>query len=81
MYDRIGYARKLEAIGFTDIKVLSIPEYVYPGMARYIHTRLNKQADYNARIEPLTDNDIETVNGAELWEGLSDYIIATACRP
>jgi microcystin synthetase protein McyJ len=81
MYDRIGYARKLEAIGFTDIKVLSIPEYVYPGMARYIKSRLNKQADYNARFEPLTDNDIETVNGAKLWEGLSDYIIATACRP
>jgi microcystin synthetase protein McyJ len=81
MYDRIDYARKLEAIGFTEINVLPISEYVYPGMARYQHSRLNKQADYNARIEPLTDKDIETVNGAKIWDGLSDYVIVAAFRP
>ena len=83
MYDRIGLAEKLEAIGFTDIKVLSIPEYVYPGMARYRANRLNKQADYNVRIERLTTEDIETAKEVELWDtlGISDYIIATACKP
>ena len=65
MYDRIGYAERLEASGFTDIKVLSIPEYVYPGMARYQDNRLNKQADYNTPIERLTNEDIETVKGLE----------------
>jgi microcystin synthetase protein McyJ len=84
MYDRIGYAEKLEAIGFTDIKVLSIAGYVYPGMVQYIDNRLNKQADYTARIERLTNEDIETVKGVELWDvksGVSDYVIATACKP
>jgi len=82
MYDRIGYAEKLEAIGFTDIKVLSIPGYVYPGMAQYVVNRLTKQADYNARIERLTNEDIETVKGV-MWDamGISDYIIVTACKP
>lgn len=84
MYNRIGYAEKLEAIGFTDINVLSIPGYVYPGMARYAGNRLNKQADYDTRIERLTNEDIETVKGGERWSarlGISDYIIATACKP
>ena len=83
MYDRIDYAKKLKAIGFTDINVLSIPGYVYPGMARYADNRLNKQADYNTRIERLTNEDIETVKGVERWDalGISDYIIATACKP
>jgi microcystin synthetase protein McyJ len=83
MYDRIGYAEKLEAIGFTDIKVLSIPGYVYPGMARYTVNRVTKQADYNVRIEGLTNEDIETVKDVKSWDamGISDYIIATACKP
>jgi microcystin synthetase protein McyJ len=83
MYDRIGYAERLEAIGFIDIKVVSIPEYVYPGMARYRNNRLHKQADYNAPIERLTDEDIETVNGVEFWDiyGISDYVIVTASKP
>jgi microcystin synthetase protein McyJ len=84
MYDRIAFAEKLDAIGFIGINVLSIAGYVYPGMARYIDNRLKKQTDYNARIEPLTNDDIETVKAAELWDvttGISDYIIATACKP
>jgi microcystin synthetase protein McyJ len=83
MYDRTIYAEKLKAIGFIDIEVLSIPGYVYPGMARYVENRLNKHADYNARIERLTNEDIQTVKGVKLWDriGISDYIIVTACKP
>jgi microcystin synthetase protein McyJ len=82
MYDRIDYAEKLEAIGFTDIKILSIPGYVYPGAARYFDNRANKRADYNVRIGRLTNEDIETVNGVENWDkgGINDYIIATAYK-
>jgi microcystin synthetase protein McyJ len=84
MYDRISYAEKLAAVGFIDTKVLSIAGYVYPGMAKYIENRLNKQAGYNAPIERLTNEDIETVKGVESWGwknlGISDYIIATACK-
>jgi microcystin synthetase protein McyJ len=83
MYDSIGYTERLEAIGFTDIKILSIPEYVYPGMARYVDSRLKKQTGYNARIGRLSDRDIQTVKGVELWDnfGIGDYVIATACKP
>jgi microcystin synthetase protein McyJ len=83
MYDRISYAEKLEAVGFTDVKVLSIPGYVYPGMASYTVNRLTKQASYSASIEPLTDEDIEAVKDVKLWDGMgiNDYVIATACKP
>jgi microcystin synthetase protein McyJ len=83
MSDSIEYVERLEAIGFTDVRIQSIPGYVYPGMARYADKRLNKQAGYNVRIERLTDHDIETVKGVELWDnlGISDYIIATARKP
>jgi microcystin synthetase protein McyJ len=83
MYDRIGYAEKLETVGFTDIKILSIPGYVYPGMAKYTVDRLTKQANYNTRIERLTNEDIEAVKDVKLWDGtaVDDYIIATACKP
>jgi hypothetical protein len=41
--------------------------------------RLTKQADYNARIERLTNEDIETVKGVKSWDamGITDYIIVT----
>ena len=66
MYDRIGYAEKLEVIGFTDIKSSVIPGYVCPGMARYTVNRPTRQADYNARIERLTSEGIETVKVVKL---------------
>jgi len=83
MYDRIAYAEKLTDLGFVDVKVPSIAGYVYPGMARYHDRRVSSKADYNVQIEPLTNADIEAVKGVEKWNdsGVSDYIIATACKP
>jgi microcystin synthetase protein McyJ len=84
MYDRIAYSKKLEAKGFTDIKIVSIPGYVYPGMARYVDNRRKNQAAYNLRIEPLTNEDIESVKGVQYWDarlGITDYVIVTARKP
>ena len=52
-------------------------------MARYTVNRLTKQADWNARIERLTSEGIETVKVMKSWEamGISDDIIVTACKP
>ena len=63
MYDRIGYAEKLEVIGFTDIKssVNSRICLSWNGLPVYTVSRPTRQADYNARIERLTSEGIETV--------------------
>lgn len=84
MYDRISYARRLEAAGFVDVATHSIAGYTYPGMARYIHHRVKRNGRHDDQLGPLTRDDVENVAGLELWEtslGVSDYVIVTARKP
>ena len=77
MYDRDEYARRLLAAGFTDVKVESVAERVYPGFADCARRRLADPA-VKARMNPLIRfffaASLDEMNGPD---GL-DYILATA---
>jgi acetylornithine/succinyldiaminopimelate/putrescine aminotransferase/ubiquinone/menaquinone biosynthesis C-methylase UbiE len=84
MYDRDVYAQKLQEAGFTNVSVVSIANYVYPGSAKYIAKRVIEKQDMESAVIDLTKEDIESCAGVESWEknlGISDYVIVTADKP
>jgi microcystin synthetase protein McyJ len=82
-YDREEYARRLAAPGYVDIRVDSIRENVYPGMAKYMRERIRGKKIDDVVVE-LTDDDRAQCRGVSLWEktsGFSDYVIVSARKP
>jgi microcystin synthetase protein McyJ len=82
-YDRDEYARRLAAAGYVEIRVDSIRENVYPGMAKYMRERIRGKKIDEVVVE-LTDDDRARCRGVSLWEktsGLSDYVIVSARKP
>lgn len=82
-YDRDIYRDRLQALGFEDVSVRSIRNYVYPGIDRYAEARKAGKSMMDARVE-LTPEDIERCFGIEDWQantGISDYVLFGARKP
>jgi microcystin synthetase protein McyJ len=82
-YDRDEYARRLDAAGYVDIRVESIRENVYPGMAKYMRERVRGKT-INEVVVDVTDDDRAQCRGVGLWEktsGFSDYVLVSARKP
>jgi microcystin synthetase protein McyJ len=82
MYDRDEYCRKLEAIGFVNVRVESIRNYVFPGVTKY-HALRNRGVPLNEAVIELSQDEIDRCAGIELWKltGLTDYSIFAADKP
>lgn len=85
MYDRNEYCRKLEAVGFVDIKVIPIRDFVYPGIAKLYSLR----GLYQDEKLPSTNIELEAEDfDADDWlcawrdtSDIDDYVIFSATRP
>jgi microcystin synthetase protein McyJ len=79
-YDRDEYARKLAAIGFTNVKVRSICEDVYPATLTYSKLRRSGVSLDEARVS-LSPEDV--AKGLKEWNklGITDYVLVTADKP
>jgi len=82
MYDRDEYCRKLEAIGFVNVRCESIRNYVFPGVVKY-HALRNKGVTMQDAVIELSQDEIDRCVGIELWKltGLTDYVIFSADKP
>lgn len=83
-YDRDEYALRLAAAGYVEIRVESIRENVYPGMAKYLWERVRGGKQIHEVIVDVTDDDRTHCRGVSLWErtsGFSDYVIVSARKP
>jgi len=76
MYDRDEYARKLAAAGFTDIRVRSIREHVFPGLRDFARMRLSIP-EVREKLHPLVRIGGSCLDFAAGPAG-PDYILATA---
>lgn len=79
-YDRDTYKKKLEAIGFVNVKVRSIREHVFPGTLQYSKLRRSGMS-LNEALVSLTPE--QTRQLLEEWSklGITDYVLATADKP
>ncbi|MEV3904903.1 methyltransferase domain-containing protein [Mycobacterium sp. NPDC050551] len=83
LYDRDEYPRRLSAAGFGDVRVESIRQDVFPGMAKYSRQRVEGKKMDEVVVE-VSDDDRAQCRGVEIWErgvGLTDYVIASARKP
>ncbi len=80
LYDRAGYARRLDAAGFRDVRVESIRERVYPGFGDFARRRV-EEPDMRRRMDPAVRAFwAASVRDGSAWDG-QDYVIATARKP
>jgi cyclopropane fatty-acyl-phospholipid synthase-like methyltransferase len=79
MYDRDEYARKLAAAGFTDIRVESIREHVYPGLRDFARVRL-RMPEVREKVHPLVRLGGACLDFVAGPRG-PDYVLASARRP
>lgn len=79
-YDRNEYARRLTAIGFTNVSVRSIREDVYPATLRYSKLRRSGVALHDAIVSLAPE---EVAQGLREWNklGITDYVLASADKP
>lgn len=80
-YDRLVHRQKLESAGFRNIRIESIANYVYPGMAQYMEKRYKYRKGMDEVTVELTPKDIANSNGVEIWEhgsGTLDYVLVRA---
>ncbi|MCZ8378467.1 class I SAM-dependent methyltransferase [Mycobacterium sp. CPCC 205372] len=83
LYDREEYPRRLSAAGFGDVRVESIRQDVFPGMAKYSRQRVEGKKMDEVVVE-VSEDDRAQCRGVEIWErgvGLTDYVIASARKP
>jgi microcystin synthetase protein McyJ len=83
LYDREEYPRRLSAAGFGDVRVESIRQDVFPGMAKYSRQRVEGKKMDEVVVE-VSEADRAQCRGVEIWErgvGLTDYVIASARKP
>jgi ubiquinone/menaquinone biosynthesis C-methylase UbiE len=79
MYDRDEYARKLAAAGFTDIRVESIREHVYPGLRDFARVRL-RTPEVREKVHPLVRLAGACLDFVAGSRG-PDYVLTSARRP
>jgi len=83
-YDREEYSQRLSAAGFDDVRVESIREDVFPGMAKYARQRVEGNKKMAEVVVEISEDDRAQCRGVEVWErgtGLTDYVIASARKP
>lgn len=83
LYDREEYPQRLSAAGFGDVRVESIRQDVFPGMAKYSRQRVEGKKMDDVVVE-VSEDDRAQCRGVEIWErgvGLTDYVIASARKP
>jgi microcystin synthetase protein McyJ len=79
-YDRNVYADKLRAIGFVNVQIRSIGDYVFPMTLRYSNLRNSGVSQDDAVVDLKPD---EIAPALKQWSklGLTDYLLATADKP
>ena len=82
MYDRDEYCRRLERIGFVNVRCESIRNYVFPGCIKYLELRKQGRSMQEATIE-LSQQEIDECYGLEQWAltGMTDYAVFSADKP
>jgi microcystin synthetase protein McyJ len=82
VYDTAEYTRRLNAIGFVNVRSESIRHYVFPGCLKYQALRHRGVSLHDATIE-LTQQEIDSCAGLELFKitGLTDYVLFSADKP
>jgi ubiquinone/menaquinone biosynthesis C-methylase UbiE len=79
MYPRSGYARRLEAAGFTGVRVESIADKVYAPFARFARQRL-QAPEIRARMNPLIRRgwaaSVDSWANNDVGDVDIDYVIA-----
>jgi microcystin synthetase protein McyJ len=82
MYDRDEYKRRLEAIGFVNVKTESIRNYVFPGITKY-HALRNKGLTIDSAVIELGEEEMQRCEGIDFMEvtGITDYVIVSADKP
>jgi len=80
-YDRYEYQRKLEAIGFVNVRCRSISQHVFPGTLKYSEMRRAGSKLEDTVIPELGPKEIAQAlkNWAAL--GLTDYVLVSADKP
>ena len=66
------------------IRVESIREDVYPGMAKYARQRVQGKKKMDEAVVEVTEDDRAQCRGVSQWErgtGLADYVIVSARKP
>jgi microcystin synthetase protein McyJ len=82
MYDREEYCRRLQAVGFVNVRCESIRNYVFPGVTKY-HALRNRGVPLSEAVIELSQDEIDRCAGIELWKltGLTDYSVFAADKP
>jgi microcystin synthetase protein McyJ len=82
MYDRDEYVKRLQNVGFVNVRCESIRQYVFPGVVKYQALRQKGVSIHEAIVE-LSPEDIEQCKGLELFKftGMTDYVIFSADKP
>jgi ubiquinone/menaquinone biosynthesis C-methylase UbiE len=78
-YPQADYTRKLTQAGFTDVRIESIRDRVFPGYHAYCTTN----AEYLRRFNPVIrlHHRLAGWLGVEVVYGTFDYVIAIATKP
>ena len=79
VYNQEVYISKCSAAGFTDIKILSIKKYVFPGWVRCLEMTANNKKDIFIGLLP--EDELENHYGITHYKnilGIDDYIIVIA---
>jgi microcystin synthetase protein McyJ len=79
-YDRNEYARKLERLGFVNVRVQSIGDDVFPGTVLYSEQR-RRGVPLSAATVEITPE--EKARALKVWSrlGLTDYVLVSADKP
>ncbi len=82
VYDRDEYHRRLCEVGFINVRVESIRNYVFPGCLKY-HALRNSGVSLKDAVIELTEKEIEECHGLQLFAvtGIADYVVASADKP
>jgi microcystin synthetase protein McyJ len=80
-YDRNEYKRKLEAVGFVNVQVRSIGDYVFAHTLKYSEMRRAGGQVESTVIPKLSAEEV--AEGVKRWNGfgMTDYMIVTADKP
>lgn len=80
-YDRNEYKRRLEAVGFVNVQVRTISDYVFAHTLKYSDMRRAGSSFENTVIPELSETEVQ--QGLKRWSnfGLTDYMIVTADKP
>lgn len=83
LYDRGRYAAKLGQLGFADVNVESIGDWVFPGFTRQGALKL-EGGEWFSIVNDLRPEDFVGEEWVSVWRdfmGLDDYVVVTADKP